>query len=69
MADQDPEVPDEETVEDDENEFSSGDLVVSLECAEGRISVAVPDTTDPALVGRLLDLAVSAIGRLRSPMQ
>lgn len=63
MSDE-PEAPD-----DEESVYTAGDLVVSLECEEGRVSVAVPSGTDPAVVGRLLDLAVEAIGGLRTQMQ
>jgi len=68
--DEDPEVPEEETDEDEESVFTHGDLVVSVDCGEnGRISVAVPADSDPALVGRLLDMAVGAIGKLKTQMQ
>jgi len=64
MADEDPVIP-----EDVDELYSAGDFVISLECEEGRVSVAVPSGTDPAVVGRLLDLAVGTIGNLKSQMQ
>lgn len=67
MADEeDPETPDTE-----EDEFiSGGDFVVSVNCGEnGHITVAVPSYSDPNLIGHLLDLAVSAVGKLKTQMQ
>jgi hypothetical protein len=68
MSDEDPETPEEE-MDEEESVYSRGDLVVSLDCPDARISVAVPEGSDPALIGRLLDMAVTAIGKLKTQMQ
>ena len=48
---------------------SYGDIVIFVKRPECHISLAVPADTDPALVGRLLDLAVEAVGKLKTQMQ
>ena len=66
-SEEDPDIPAET---EDESVFSHGDVVVSVDCGEnGRFTVAVPAESDPALIGRLLDMAVGAIGKLKTQMQ
>ena len=61
--------PEDDHEAEDHDHAAYGEVVVNLETPEGRISVSAPVDADPDVMGRLMDLAVEAIGKLKVQMQ